>query len=244
MKTQLFKSIAGGLLFAGYFLLTSCSTFYYAPNAVNVPMLRQKNQFTLSGGISTGNEATGNEFQGSFAATDHLGIIANSYFSTSGSSGRFFEAGAGYFTPVDSIFSFEVYGGAGFGKFSKQSESSYGGTEEFFGNGSRYFVQSSFGFASRAFNAGISMRLCAANYASLGGNGLDSLIVNKILKDDIHFFAEPAFTFRFGYKALKIQLQLVQSALLSSPGFPIDETNLNLSLFLTFNELLKQPRVK
>ena len=212
---------------AGSFLMSGCTHYFYLPNSHNVPLLHEKNDARLSLGSYTGTDgstsASGFEFQGSYAVTNKVGIMA-SYMHASGSSGEeygrgaYADVGAGYFTAGKSKhFVFETFGVIG-----------YGGAENRFSNFAtckvnftKVFVQPTLGYKSKNFDAAFSWRLASLHYASFGFNGqLTEADMNGIrtLETNPDFIlSEPGITLRFGFEDLKIQVQTGTSGSLSVP---------------------------
>ena len=136
-------------------MLTSCNPKYYTANTQNVPLISEKGEtnLTLSG---NGNQV---EFQGAYGVGSNIAIQANAGLfipqdldNGDGGSGKFFEAGVGYFTPVSEKFVFELYGLVGAGSMENHFPSSVDanpGTEgDISANIFRYGIQPNFGFKS------------------------------------------------------------------------------------------------
>ena len=79
----------------------------------------------------------------------------------------------------------------------------------------KFFVQPSFGLRHNVFDVAFSTRLCSVSYTSIGDYvTVDSYEYEELsqLGDKTHFFLEPAFTLRCGWKNIKIQLQVSLTA--------------------------------
>ncbi len=216
--------------------LTSCAHYYYAPNAQNVPLLKEKKDTKLTVALSSGDEFTGFEAQFATAVSDKIGIMAN-LITASGNedngesgSGSMFEIGAGYFKPLGKRFVFETYGGIGYGTVSNKYDP---GTSKV--KFTRLFVQPSIGFTTSWIDIALSTRLAGLNYHSVAYSGIenhDSSDLEYIKDNKFSFLFEPAFTVRAGWDQLKFQLQLVLSKNLNNSALQQEESNFNLGLFL------------
>lgn len=218
-------------------LLTGCSHYYYAPNAHNVPLLKEKKDTKILLALSSGDEFSGFEGQFATAVTDKVGIMAN-FFTASSSEedsnesgkGSMFEIGAGYFKPLGQRFVFESYGGVGYGGVSNKYE--IGSSKVKF---SKIFVQPAIGFSTKGFEAILSTRLAGLNYHSVNYQAVESYDLLELQYVNDHKFSvlfEPALTIRGGWNKLKIQLQYVISSNISNPELQQEIQNLNLGLHI------------
>lgn len=209
----------------------SCTHYYYAPNMQNVPMLKEKKDTKLIVGIGGGDEFTSFEGQFATAVSDNIGIMGN-FILGSGSDedesgrGSLFEAGAGYFSPLGNNFRFEAFGGIGFGGITND----YGDGKSKV-NFSRIFIQPSFGYVGRGFEAIVATRFANLKYSKIdhGFSGpIYDLTYIENNKSTILF--EPSITLRSGWEHVKFQLQVVASENLSESDFPMERLNVSLGL--------------
>jgi hypothetical protein len=215
--------------------LSSCTHYYYAPNAHNVPMLKEKSDTKAVVAISSGDEFTGVEAQFARAVSDKIGIMAN-FISASGSDegesgrGTLIEGGVGYFTPLAKQIQLETYGGIGFG-----------GVKNYYDPGtskvkfSRVFLQSGVGFISRNFDVVISTRLAHLNYNHVSYNLYDDYEVEDLLRiqsEKSYFLIEPALTLRAGWEDFKFQLQYVHSNNSGNSTLQQETENISMGIFL------------
>ncbi|MFH0866302.1 MAG: hypothetical protein V1904_08905 [Bacteroidota bacterium] len=231
---------------SSFTLFSGCVHYYYAPNAHNVPMFQEKGEVRLAGVRSYGSYHEGTEFQGAFSITDKIGIIGNSYTAQGGdkeknnySEGSYYEAGCGYFKPVLEKFVFETYGGIGFGNVENRYKDYGYSNLDFY----KYFLQPSFGFTTKFFDAVWSVRLCGLYYDRIDDHTIqdDKENTEYINNHKFSYLYEPAFTFRIGWKYLKIQIQYSISINSNYPEFPMDGANLNIGLYLSIaNKYLKK----
>jgi hypothetical protein len=242
MKTSKFSLIIFLCLMIS--LLSGCRSLYYAPNAQNVPMFKEKNEVRLSSAYSLSSDASetnkieGLEIQGAYAAGKHFAIIANGYFARSiegndeyevgtwKQNGNLVECGAGYFKPFsNNRLVGEVYGGFGGGKISNRYIDEYDPTlnKASSVNFKRYFVQPSIGYSASYWAVAFSLRFALLTYDHKPEIGLGTSYV----------LAEPCFTIRSGFKGLKIQSQIQFSNNITDPGFPQHHFQFNTGLCLT-----------
>ena len=221
--------------------ISGCTHYYYVPNTHNVPLFQEKDEIRFSIGSSTSGTGTGTELQGAYAITNKIGIIANVGFTENSGigelgEGHFFELGAGYFKPLGKNLVFESYGGLGFGK----TEHLYANFTTASMNISRYFVQPSFGFTSKYFDAVISSRIAILNYSNIEVESnipqFDMDQINIIQNNKSSALFEPAIIIRGGWKYVKLQFQYVRSTNLTSSNFPQLHYNFNISLYFSFAE--------
>ena len=235
------KSIIGIVLIA--FAATSCSPLFYTPNTQNVPLLTHKgdNNIMLAG---NGNQL---ELQGAYALTDAFAIQANGGWflprkedNGNGGSGKFFELGGGYYTPIMDNFVFEAYGLLGFGtmenNFPSTQEENPESKGDISANVLRVGIQPNFGYKSKYFEVALSSRIVNLMYNSIEGdlifngkNQIDYLTDNKS-----SFLLEPALTVRGGLENIKLQIQYGYSHNLSNSTFKQDKSFLTLGLRYSF----------
>lgn len=220
-----------GLLFS----FTSCVHYYYAPNAHNVPLLKQKGDTKMTLAISGGDEFTGFEAQVATAVSEKFGVIGNFIYARGDSetdnyadsgSGYLFEVGAGYFKPIGRKFVFETYGGLGLGSVSNKYDP---GTSKV--KFTRIFLQPTIGFTTKGFDIALSSRFAGLNYHSIDSNSYDDYDLEYIRDHKFSFLFEPALTIRGGWEETKIQLQYVISKNLSNPSLSQEKSNLSIGLF-------------
>jgi hypothetical protein len=116
-------------------LLVSCNKHYhYAPNALNVPTVREKGEMTIEGGLSGGSQIQGVDARFAYSPFKNI-VVTSSFMRLKGSfernnffvfptpppeihTGRGFiaEAGVGMYRSVNNFTSFSVIGGYGLGQ--------------------------------------------------------------------------------------------------------------------------------
>lgn len=232
-----------------------CNPIFYSPSSQNVPLLTHEKEFTASASVVGGESADGVGAKAAYAVSPHVGIMAgfNGYLSdsksdsTSYGSGGFFEAGAGYYTPVSERFVFETYGLLGFGRMKNNFPKSvvqHPGTDgKINANLLSMAIQPSFGYKSKYFEAAFSTKAAFITYSNIGGNliernGDQSAEGNQqsyLKANKSNFMIEPAITLRGGWDFLKLQLQAGKSLNISHPNFPQDEGWMSIGLSYRLN---------
>jgi len=223
--------------------LSGCSSLYYAPNAQNVPLFKDKNEARISAAYCFSEDGTGPhaikglEVQSAFAPGKHLGIMVNG--ATASSNGNinsqdetmgsqksgFIEFGAGYFKAFSQDrLVVEAYGGFGGGRF--ENSFTEGQNAPLINNSINYkrlFFQPSIGFSSQYVGAAFSLRLALLMYDQAPEPGLETSYI----------LAEPCFTVRAGWQGFKFQTQILYSNNLTYFGFPQHHLNFNTGICLT-----------
>jgi hypothetical protein len=224
-------------------MMSSCNPKYYTANTQNVPLISEKGETNLS---LSGNDNQV-EFQGAYGVSSNIAIQANAGLfipsdldNGDGGSGKFLEAGVGYFTPVSEKFVFELYGLIGGGSVENHFPSTVDanpGTEgDVSANIFRYGIQPNFGFKSKYFSAAVSSRFVNLRYSNIDGDLVyDSENAADYLRDNnSHFLIEPALTLRGGLEKIKLQLQIGYSWNVTNENFRQDKEFVTLGLNFNF----------
>lgn len=209
--------------------ITSCSRYYYKPNAVNAPLFTDGGQahFNFAGSLGSGDDNTSDEstsffdIQAAVSPIKHLGLIGNysTYhyntlnpdFSVGRVNARAYllEGGIGGYYAVGENkvkFVIDMYAGGGSGKLSSDVDM----------NVSRLFLQPGIGITSPWFDFSFNPRVTRVYYSNLDANGHDVQYLQDrglvdyygvSITDGGHTFFEPSFTVRTGYKFAKVQFQ-------------------------------------
>ena len=149
-------------------ILTGCDPKFYIPNTQNVPIIRAKGQSNLTV-AGNGNQF---EFQGAYGISDDLALQASGGFISpknedngDGGSGKFIEAGLGYYRNLNPNLLVDAYGLIGFGTmenhFPNTLTSNPNTTGKIMANLTRFGIQ-----------PGISYH---RNYFSISGSANDCL---------------------------------------------------------------------
>ncbi len=223
--------------------MSGCSPKYYTTNTQNVPLISEKGEtnLTLSG---NGNQV---EFQGAIGVSKSIAIQANAGLfippdldNGDGGSGKFFEAGVGYFKPVTEHFVFELYGLAGTGSVENHlpstSDTSPGTEGDISANIFRYGIQPNFGYKSKYFSAAVSSRFVNLRYSNIDGDLIydNESAVDYLRENNSHFLIEPALTIRAGLDKIKFQLQFGYSWNVTNEDFRQDTGFATIGLNFNF----------
>ncbi len=231
------------------FLFTLSQCVYYAPNAHNVPLLRNKGDLRIMGGLQGGSVFEDNEgvdVQAAYAITDSIGAMINGNYSWGSNSydeadGYFFEGGVGYFKPLSKRWSFEGFGGFGHG--TEQHTYNAGDANIRF---TRFFLQPAIGFNSKYFEVALSFRLCHLyfyHYDPSNFAALDPEVQSDLNYLDDHrasFLFEQALTLRAGLPNVKLQLQIGGSRNINNPDLEQAEGYALLGVFVDLDEAFKK----
>lgn len=224
-------------------IMAGCSPKYYTANTQNVPLISEKGETNLT---LSGNDSQV-EFQGAYGVGSHVAIQANAGLfipsdldNGDGGSGKFFEAGVGYFTPVSERFVFELYGLAGAGSVENHlpstADASPGTEGDISANIFRYGIQPNFGYKSKYFSAAVSSRFVNLRYSNIDGDLVynDEDAADYLRENNSHFLIEPALTVRAGLDKIKLQLQVGYSWNVTNENFRQDKEFITLGLNFNF----------
>ncbi len=200
--------------------LSSCSRYYYKPNAINTPMFTDGMQGhlvaagSIGGDGDDGDRTTFADLQASFSPIKHLGIIGNystynySPVSSTATPARahILEGGIGGYIPVGERkvkMVAELYTGIGTGKLRSDVDMDV----------NRYFIQPGIGMRSPWVDAAFNLRWAFVNFSNLDDNGrgntylveqqLVDMYGNRRIDKGSYTFVEPGLTVRGGYKFIK-----------------------------------------
>ena len=205
------------------FFCSSCKRTLYVPNMQNVPLLKEKNEIRAS--------FTPSNVQAAYGITNGLGLMLNAHFPNSltlqelegdlSTKRRFYEGGIGYFTKVNELGVFEIYGGVGKGKVSFDNRGN-NIKDKFSSKFSRYFIQPSIGWTLENVDLAISLRYTRLSFYDLdtseyifdASKGFDQDL--SLIDQNSYSFVEPAITLRLGMKYAKSFFQLQRVAQLNS----------------------------
>jgi hypothetical protein len=225
------------ILVTSCIFLTSCSRYYYKPNAINQPLFTGGMQGHVAAVASLGGEdddrTTFADLQASFSPVKHLGLMGNystyTYIpaspSTKDARAHLIEGGIGGYYPFGGKkvkMVVELYGGMGSGRLRSDVDLDL----------KRYFIQPGIGMRSPWVDVAFALRIAMLKYSNLDDNGLgigylqDQNLVNTLtargITNGTYTFVEPGLTVRGGYKFVKVQLQLVLSTPYQSVSWNYD----------------------
>jgi hypothetical protein len=211
-----FLKPAGIILSLIVLTLQSCNVAYI-PNMENVPLLQKKGDIVVN--------ATGTNFQGAYGITDHLGVMVNTQFKSSSwtetdlgykAQRNYFEGALGLFQTKEGNKTMEIYAGSGLGTLDFQNDWTYSGDPgKYAAKMRKVFIQPNIGIFGEYVDVAFSIRGVMLNFynATIENYTEDELVLHDLkgLEDQPFYFIEPAFTFRGGYKWIKLQLQYLHS---------------------------------
>lgn len=228
--------------------LTGCAHYYYAPNAANIPLFKEKNTFKGNAGYGGGNNYNGGDIQLAYSPGKKIGIMVNSFFagkteqvqediSTGGTheesgKGSYVEAGAGYYKAFGGkkVWVFETYAGAGVGGENHV----YNFQETSRLNISKYFIQPSIGYSSHrgTLEIAVGSRFSRLNLKINQSN--ISEVNNRSSKMDLDYISihpssflwEPSIMIAAGWPNIKFYLEFTGSQNLTTSYLAQDTQNL------------------
>lgn len=240
------------------FLVSGCSHYYYVGNVQNVPLFREKNEMRFSGAYSFGDESRNIEVESAWAFSDKAAIMADFMSSWGGNKdfrnygyGNSFNAGIGWFKPLNKYTVFEFYGGLGGASMHHEYTGTYWDNSTGFYNQYdgysdmkyfKLFFQPSIGFSFNPVDIAFSLRLSRLGYIMVEDHTRTSYLHGtlKELSDNAHYFAEPSITLRGGWKYIKAQLQLSYEGYLNNLDDSIgEELHFSTGLYFTIAKRLK-----
>ena len=221
------------------FTAAGCAPKYYAPNAHNVPLLREQGEGTVA--LSAGDWRW--DAQGSYAPRPDMAVMlsATSYHPEDdeqgdGGRGHIVEIGVGGFRSLARRGILETYGVLALGSLENHFPSSLEKQPQTTGviesRLLRWGTQSALGFRTRFVDGALSLRLTQVRYFDVSGNlvfdGTDQV---QYLRDaGGQLLAEPAVTLRAGLPNWRLHLQLGRSYNLTDSTFPADDGHLSIGV--------------
>ncbi len=174
------QNIKSLVLCAALLFLGSCTHYYYAPNTIQTPFLRERGDCTVRGGVGFGHEYTGSELQAVYSPLRHGAVMGN-FFHARGASnqgntyhdsgrGYLVEGGIGAYYPLGKYVSSSLFAGYGKGnvrnEYAEENASGMPPTRTFPSNlfFDRFFVQPSLTYRGHSFTFGLGFRLCQLRY--------------------------------------------------------------------------------
>lgn len=200
-----------------FFILSSCGPTLYIPNTINTPMLAGKGDWKASAG-AVGFGPEGNiEFQGSYALTNNLAVMADIFHGNDSDVKHFLgEGGLGIFhtfLPTQKGYNagrVEMFGGIGFGEGQDDDVTTsfvFQGQNrliDYEANYQRWFLQPGIGLRTRFIDVAFHTRLAYVNFSKIMEYE-DGVLQNQ---RQLNFSTiEPVVTISFGYKYVKYYMQ-------------------------------------
>lgn len=228
-------------------VLGGCGTYIYRPTTVKPTFFKQKgdmevsiNAFVFGEGhaavaitdniaISATTASTGFAKKDTFNTVDSMGLASQ---DISRRKTRDNELALGFYFPVSDGSTFEVYGGIGFSsrinerKFTDFRNSSKSFSNRFEDNRyQRYFIQPAFGRLGKYMDFGIANRFSFVKYMP---------------NDATDFISETMFTFKFGYKYVKIMSQMGFTLSSINNKYDYFPFSFGFGLYFQINQAIKE----
>lgn len=243
---------------------TSCSRYYYKPNAVNAPLFTKGGQahVNIAGSFGSGDGTTGDDatsfldIQAAVSPINHLGIIVN--YSTykyttlypdynSGNVDAFAslaEIGVGGYMAVGerkAKLVMDFYGGYGRGNINSDVDMDV----------NRIFLQPGIGMHSPWVDVSFNPRFSYVSYTNFNDNGRSvQYLQNQGLIDyqgrridsRTYTFFEPTITVRTGYKFAKVQFQAAFANAVSPVPWNYNGARFTIGFYLSIEDIIEMAK--
>lgn len=226
----------------------SCSPIYYAPNAHNVPVFTEKNQGNFSCGFSFLSSfdpqdtqfGGGYNIQTAYSFSNHFAAQANVLLTEGDSDeNHFFDGAIGYFLPFDEELVFETYAGAGIGYVRNRFNQfdPLNNRLEVASNYSKYYIQPSISFHSKAFFASLDTRIAYLDFGKISHNITDSLQIEYSIEalNSGHLLLEPGISVGVNINMFQLKWQLYTVITLDGKPLPRYESGNLISVGFLLN---------
>ncbi|MFZ4399585.1 MAG: hypothetical protein ACOYO1_06100 [Bacteroidales bacterium] len=236
------------------FSLVSCSHYYYAPCMQNVPLFIEKNDLRLSASTGLGDETSYLELQSAYSITNHIGLMFN-FMRAKGEEdnnvnnwgkGYYYEGAVGYYKPLKTFASFEVYGGFATSNQHHQYDISYRYADLTF---TKIFIQPTLGYTSDVFDIALSSRISRVSFNKIDYSSYNATYntfseLDEIANNKVSYLFEPAVTLRIGGEICKGQLQCGFSKNLTNTKLKFEKFNISAGLYFTIANRNKTQAIK
>ncbi len=224
--------------------LNACSPVPYQVIGHNTPLLQAKNEVNLQASLVSGDDASGLGLQTAWAFDSSWAIMSSYYSMKSAATwdepdewkgkGRYFEIGIGSFGTgrKEKRFVYEGFLGTGFTRIRNHFEA-----DRVDVNYMSIFMQGSVGYSSKWIEFALTPRISYMHYTNKSCSFTDpqyqSRADNFFDRNNSKLLLEPGFTFRFGYKNMKLSMNYVLSTFDEDKGdFQTgDELQINTEFF-------------
>ena len=200
-------------------LISACAPVYF-PNQLQTPLLKEKNEATVS--ISTGTSNF--DVQAAFSPIKHMDLLFDlSAANLSDHEHLQIEGGLGYYNTLNEVIHVEFLGGGGAGYSKTTTQGTLGEHNE--GMFSRFYLQPNVFLISEYAELGLATRLAFINFREYG----------------LGSYLEPTLVGRFGLENIKFQVQAGLSYNIND-NVELDYNPLifNLGLVYTFRKKTKE----
>lgn len=219
---------------------------YYAPAALNVPLLSNKNEgsATLAGSFSGLHSAL--DIQGAFSPSNHFGVMANYTKGTpGGNDSRYnrFELGAGYYRSLRSNGHVELYGGLGSGNIRNQHYTGTSHIKQMF-----YFLQTAIGLSNekQTFKVALVSKISNVNFNvkdtlfDTDRENLSAAQIKGLYELPNHLYWEPGIVTKFGWTGFMFTLSYSGAIDLTNPETLHVKDNFSIGMNIPFNTTKKK----
>ena len=217
------------ILFFIVLLFSGCWAYY--PPAVDIPLIKEKNDLRIDGGISLPSPSINSTI--SYGLTNHIAIQLHgslaAYFS--------YQGAIGYYKDLGNLNILEVY--TGFGKlnyaYSNRIQAISDYPTDFDSNYKQYFVQINFGKINTNFDYGIGIKtgLMSSKLQEIFYY-LNQYLGQSQVYSDNNFFIEPTLFVRMGGKHFKVKPYIGYSWINKFLP-PFNNCPLNFGMSLNYN---------
>ncbi len=236
------------LLFFTAWLMGACNAYYYAPNTLHTPYLRQRHDAQISVGGLSGVEFTGFEIHASYALTNRMAVMVNHVQLGNGSSnsdrrgeGRLIEGALGLYYPFGENASNHLLAGWGLGQVAHYYNRSLGSRLHFH----RYFAQYGLVAQVSALRIGVPIRLSYLKYQ--GGlivprqitNESDLLKIERIEEEPGFLFFEAGLSLGVGGDPIYVNAFVNSASIKRAEEFGFAHSTIGISATLQLGQLLR-----
>ncbi len=198
-------------------LLNACTHYYYAPNTLQTPFLREQHDTRVSVGYIGGDEFTGFEVHAAYSPVKYLALMANHFqvqsdnvgaSSNDWGKGRLTEIALGGYYPLSNIVSASLFAGWGRGRVLNSYDQGAKADLRF----QRRFLQPAIAVQGKSLRLGLAMRFNQLEYIrgdidyQIGEPHISTIA--RIEQASPIYIPEAGITFGFGYRPFWINTHL------------------------------------
>jgi hypothetical protein len=251
MRLSLLNSFFA-LVFLAFFH-TQCTHRYYAPNSIQMPVLKNAGDAKVAAGVSFGPEFRGLEAQAVVSPIKYGAVMVNYFKAGSNSTkdlqsnqewgkGYLYEMGLGGYYPINGSSSISAFSGLGRGM-----------TSNYYGNGkqaelkfNRFFVQSAIASQFKVLHLGFGLRLARLSFTEgffdYKIDEIDRNVLLEIEKRENMWLPEYALQFGWKVGAVTFNNIVTYSPSQTAQTLQFAGSNLNFSVIFDINKFLKKKK--
>ena len=213
---------------------------YYVKTSPSVPLLKEKNDISIAGGVSSGSQFTAGEFHAAYMPGKHVGITG-SY--ARGDNKEYvklnrFEIGSGYVKKLSPNWHFETYAGFGHSKIENRHYTGYSTIKS-----THYFIQPAIAVSNLANTVQFAF---VSRFEGTNFNVTDAVFnterepfsdgkIRDLNAKPFHMLWQPGAVFRFGWQKFLFQGAYSYAADLSDAGIYGSKGSFLAGIVLRFN---------